>query len=310
MKMKRYCLIGTGALLCFLSLSAWKKTGDVVEYTMINVNAHALQGDAHLIRYNNDYAMLIDAGHHFEKHKLLETLRGKGVDKVDVVFITHPHKDHYGGLWALLENRIAIAKVYMNIPDREVCDQEIPWGCDYAEVLMLRDQFIKNNVKIEPIQPGITIPLGQDGGLEVLFVFDGIHTPVGRTDVNDLSAILLLRHKGKKVLFTGDLNKKLGEYLTNFPEKIDADVLKVPHHGTESAAGNDFFSAVSPKYALVPAPEHLWLSPRSERIRTWFSAQSIPVFVNGMHGDIEVVLKNGDISVFSEVSVANGTTER
>jgi len=74
----------------------------------------------------------------------------------------------------------------------------------------------------------------------------------------------------------------------------------VPHHGTESVAPNVFFEKVAPKYALVPAPKHLWLSKRSERIRNWFLNNKIPVYVNGISGNIQVSVNGNNLTVTSE----------
>ena len=111
---------------------------------------------------------------------------------------------------------------------------------------------------------------------------------------------MMLHHNKFKYLFTGDLNYKIGSYLAKTSEKISADILKVPHHGTEGVAPNKFFEKVSPRYALVPAPEPLWLSNRSKRIRNWFLHNNVSVFVNGISGNIRVAVTGNDLTVKSE----------
>jgi len=128
---------------------------------------------------------------------------------------------------------------------------------------------------------------------------------VGRISINDLSLIMMLKQSGHKMLFTGDLNRKIGKYLASHAHDIQAEVLKVPHHGTEGCAPNSFFKAVNPKYALVPAPRGLWCSKRSSRIRNWFEKNQVPVFVAGFHENVKVEIRKGKLRILSENEAIN-----
>ena len=102
---------------------------------------------------------------------------------------------------------------------------------------------------------------------------------------------MLLRNDTMRVLFTGDLNKYLGAHLAGLRDpRLQAELLKVPHHGTESLAPNAFFEWVAPLVAFVPAPHNLWLSDRSKRPREWFQSRSIPAYVTGEVGAMLVDL--------------------
>ena len=142
--------------------------------------------------------------------------------------------------------------------------------------------------------------MGSRTWIDLLYAFDGVRTPVGRTDVNDLSLIMMLNHKTFRFLFTGDLNLKIGSYIAKTSVDISADILKVPHHGAESTAPNSFFKRVNPQHALVPAPEHLWLSERSKRIRNWFLKENIPVYVNGIDGNVLVSVTDNTLTITSD----------
>lgn len=272
-----------------------------VEWTMINVNYSEQQADAHLIKVRNGKTILIDVGHrNTAGRSLVPFLKNRSIKKIDTIFITHPHIDHYGGLDALLNDEIKIKEIYFNIPDKTICDQEIPWGCNYSEVLAMHEKIRKKGIKLTSARVGQRYDLGKHTWIDLLYAFDGVHTPVGKTDINDISLIMMMHHNEFRFLFTGDLNQKIGSYLAQSSTEISADILKVPHHGTEGTAPNSFFKKVNPRYALVPAPEHLWLSERSKRIRNWFKKNKIPVFVNGISGNIHVSVTGNDLMVTPE----------
>ena len=258
-------------------------------WTMINVNYSPQQGDAHLIQTRNGKNILIDTGHLDPARKaLVPFLQSKGIKKIDTVFITHPHKDHYDGLLAILESGIPIKEVYFNMPDKQVCDAEIPWGCDYEHILNYRKMLALNQVNVLEAKAGMVFDLGLGSSLKILHAFDGVNTPVGRTDINDMSYIMLLKHGFNTALFTGDLNSKLGEYLAKEGKDLKVDILKLPHHGTEGAAPDAFFAAAAPKDVLVPSPALLWCSARSARMKNWVESRKIPTYVNGFSGNITV----------------------
>jgi beta-lactamase superfamily II metal-dependent hydrolase len=261
-------------------------------WTMVNVNYSPQQGDAHLIQTRNGKNILIDTGHLDPARKaLVPFLQSKGIKKIDTVFVTHPHKDHYDGLLAILESGIPIKDVYFNMPDKLVCDAEIPWGCDYEHILNYRKMLASNQVNILEAKAGMAFDLGWGSSLKILYAFDGVNTPVGRTDINDMSLIMLLKHGFNSALFTGDLNATIGAYLAkegNDNTSLKVDILKLPHHGTEGAAPDVFFAAASPKVVLVPSPALLWCSSRSARMKNWVESRKTPTYVNGFSGHVTV----------------------
>ena len=265
---------------------------------MINVNSSSQQADAHLLRFSDGKIIMIDVGHGSTANSaLIPWLVEHHVEGVDTVFITHPHKDHYGGLVPMLEHNITIGEVYFNLPDRQVCDREIPWGCDYGDILSVRNTLEHHGVKIRLAEAGQYFEFGKNIGLEILYGFDGVHTPVGTTDINDMSLVMLMQSGNKKILFTGDLNRAIGTWLAQHGQNLKADILKVPHHGTESTVPDSFFDAVNPSAGLVPAPRALWYSDRSRRIRNWFKKKGIPVYVNGEVGTVQVIIQNNNMEI-------------
>lgn len=241
---------------------------------------------------------MIDTGYFKQaEDMLIPYLISKKIKKIDLVFISHPHQDHYAGLLMLVKKGIRLKEVYFNLPNKEICDAEIPWGCNYKELLQYHESLEKSGVPVKVANAGDKFEIGTAASLEILYAYDGVNTPVGRTDINDMSLIMKLTNGTQTALFTGDLNARIGEYLAKEGKGIKADILKLPHHGTEGAAPDIFFEAVAPKVAMVPSPALLWCSPRSARMKTWFTNRKIPTYVNGFAGHVTVKMQKNSFKV-------------
>jgi competence protein ComEC len=280
--------LGVVAVAAASAVYLTRRPGETV-WTMLAVNAGLAQSDAHLLEMPDGQVFLIDAGD--LTSDVAGLLRRRGISHLDKVIISHPHKDHYAGLGPLLEEGIGVGELLMNEPLREVCDQERPWGCDFEHVQKTLGRYRRKGVPVRPLRAGDVLYDRREVRLEVLFAYDGVSTPVGRTDVNDTSAILLLVHGRTKALFTGDLNRALGAHLARSGSRLEADILKVPHHGAESVAPNEFFDRVAPRLALAPSPTTLWQSDRNRRVREHLEARGVETLVSGLHGTVTVRLR-------------------
>jgi len=291
-------------LACVAATAAPAAVAREVTWTMVDVSAPEwITGDAHVLRFPDGKIYLIDTGYEeLARKRLLPFLRHAGITRLDRVIITHAHKNHYGGLVLLAKSGISMGEVLFNLPDRARCDAERPWGCDYAHVEQTRARLAEMGVPLGELHGGDVLYKSADGGirLEVLYQFDGARMPVHRTDINDTSAVMRLDADGVSVMFAGDLNEPLGKWLAKHGENLHADILKVPHHGLDSAAPNAFFDRVGARVALVPGPAPAWASDRASRLRDYFTAHHVQVYDNGLHGNVEVRIANGKFSVHTQ----------
>ena len=275
---------------------------------MINVSPGEAQADCHLIEFPDGRMVLIDIADAADAGgTVLAFLKAHQVTTVDLVVLSHFHKDHYGRLKDLIEAGIKVGRVAGNMPalTDELADAEMPWGFDRAHAESILRFLHERQIPYFTPKAGerlLEVPLGngQVVALDVVCLYDGTSTPVGKTDVNDTSIIVRLSHGATRALFAGDLNQALGAWLAVGQFDVTADLLKVPHHGTEGVAPNEFFSRVNPKVALVPSPKTLWLSDRSKRIRNYFADQKTPVYVSGIHGNVTVIMTTQGYSIQSE----------
>jgi competence protein ComEC len=273
---------------------------------MLNVCPGNEQADCHLITLPDGQKILIDVGEAADAPGvLLSQLRAAHVTKLDLVIISHFHIDHYGQLLALIDSGVQVDRVAVNIPDESIARGEEPWGCRYDDVLATLDGLRKRGVPYFTPAPGDTliesiVASQVVAKLEAVCLYKGHDSPAGTTDVNDTSIIVRLTHGPRRALFTGDLNAQLGAWLATSSFDLAADLLKVPHHGTESCAPDTFFDRVHPSAALVPGPKNLWASGRSMRIRNYLADRQIPTYVSGLNGKVTVTFKGDTYSIESE----------
>ena len=71
----------------------------------------AIWSDIILLEQDQSYAM-IDTGYESQKEEIILYLKERNIKKLDFIFITHFHRDHYGSLKELL-NKFHIDKVYI-----------------------------------------------------------------------------------------------------------------------------------------------------------------------------------------------------
>lgn len=194
---------------------------------------------------------------------------GAGIDcELDAFVLTHPHADHYVGGTTLLENRYmgepTVGAVYTNGETRgPPRDDDMPstWAAfaGAAAGAELELTALEEGQVLEPA-PGRRVRVLWTGGA------DGGHFPDTShgSDINNDSLVLMLEYAGRRVLLTGDTETEAQEELLErycTPEELErdgpcvdlqADVLKVPHHGSVHVSWR-FFRAVAPDVALISA---------------------------------------------------------
>jgi len=70
-------------------------------------------------------------------------------------------------------------------------------------------------------------------------------------DLNEWSAVLKLQYKNNSFLFAGDAEIKSETDMLKNKASLEADVLKVGHHGSSTSSSKKFIDAVKPKYAIL-----------------------------------------------------------
>ncbi len=264
----------------------WFQDPDLV-WTAVNVNQQEGAADAHLLQINRRVNILLDTGHADSAAALLRFLKERRVNRLHAVIISHGHRGHYGGLIPLLQAGITVDSVYFNPPPPYLVNKE-PRDCSQPEIEAILQALRERGVPVTAMTRDTQWPFNNGISLQVLYVYDGLRTPIGPTAINDASAVILLTHKKIRILFTGDLNRPLACYLTQQQGAVSlrADILKAPNHGAADLPDPAFFQAVNPKLMVFAASRSLWQSDTCRGAREL--AARYPARVTGLDGQITI----------------------
>lgn len=191
------------------------------------------QADSFLLIQDGKTA-LIDCGTRYDGDEILAFLSSLNITKLDYVFGTHPHDDHMGGMLEVIQG-IEVGKLV--VPEVEKGKVTSNW---YKS---LEKAYTNYNV-IRP-KVGDVYELG-DATMTVLGPIDT--TP---SNVNNYSTILMVSFGEMDILFTGDAEISLEKDLLESGVNLDAEILKIGHHGSDTSSSDAFLDAVSPEYGLL-----------------------------------------------------------
>jgi competence protein ComEC len=154
---------------------------------------------------------------------LLPFLRSQAIDKLDTVIVSHGDNDHSGGLDALLQG---IEAAQLSASDADTLQRYTAKPCASGR----RWQW--DGVSFTLLAP----PSG---------IFE---------KENDNSCVLKVESAYGSILLPGDIEADAETWLAeNYREKLQADVLVAPHHGSKTSSTAAFLQYVKPEYVLIPA---------------------------------------------------------
>ena len=185
-----------------------------------------------------DETMIIDCGEEDDGKEVLAYLKSRGIRKVDVLMITHFDKDHVGGADTLVEG-IRV--------DRVLLPAYTGSGTEYTDFM---EAVGRAGINPENVTENLNLMLGSASILVEPPSSYEIPANVNEYD-NDFSLITTVEFDGKRLIFTGDSEKKrIREWLEN-GAAAECDVLKIPHHGVYNKALADLLSATKPSHTVI-----------------------------------------------------------
>ena len=275
-KNKKFVL-GILTLFLIFNILAWFVVYDLSQPRFLEVIFFDVgQGDAILIETPQGHQILIDGG---PTSLILEKLSQEipfWDRTIDLIILTHPESDHLAGLLDVL---------------RSYQVKNILWTGvirDTGTFGQWQELIGKEKAEIYIAQAGQKI-IAHQAVLEVLHPFENL---AGKSvkDANNTSIVLRLNLGGISFLFTGDAYKSVErELLSLAKQQLDADILKVGHHGSRTSSAQEFIIGVLPEIAVISAGRNnSYGHPHQETLAT-LEKYGISIFRTDLNGDIKII---------------------
>lgn len=226
-----------------------------LEVTVLDVG----QGDAVLVRFPDGFSLLIDAGgmSHGDfdvgARVVGPALRSLGLLHLDLLAITHAHRDHIGGAASIMRQFHPDAVWLGSMPR------------DDAVVRHLEEMAAADGSPVVSPRRGVRLSVG-GARLEVLHPVSPASR--GPAAANGDSLVLRIVFGERDVLLTGDMESPVEEDLVRSGRPLHAEVLKVGHHGSATSSGERFLESVAPGLALISVgASNPWGHPAPEVVR-------------------------------------------
>jgi competence protein ComEC len=234
------------------------------------------QGDSELLNFG-PVQILIDGGP--PNGKALKGIeRALGIEDryIDLIILTHPHLDHFGGLIDIIdrysvgkfitdgtENKTAKAYKSLKQPDMALGEGDIISYDDYKLTVLAPNNAERNN-----------------------------------PDPNKASIVLLLEGPDTRILYMGDSHEE-NETRLRKEYKLKADVLKIGHHGSRFSSSAAFLKEVQPKVAFIEVGKNSYGHPAPAAVAR-LEEVGAKIYATIDHGTMKIIPKDGQLKIYTE----------
>lgn len=253
-------------------------SGDVPEFAVYYIDVG--QADSALVVSGGE-TMLIDGGNTADSDLIYAFLKSHEITRLDFIVATHVHEDHVGGLAGAL-NYAGVGVAFCPVSEYD------------SGAFENFDAYLeKQNVAITVPNPGDTFTLG-DAAVEIL-------APVREYDEpNDTSIVLKIVFGDTGFLFTGDAERPAEQDILEKDYDLSATVLKVGHHGSDTATTYPFLREIMPQYAIISCgSENSYGHPHKDLLSRLRDAGAA-VYRTDLQGTITCVSDGRTVSISTE----------
>lgn len=244
------------------------------------------QGDGIVLELPGKRAVLIDGGGLFDdrfdigEQVVVPFLLSRWIGRLDLVVLSHPHADHLNGLQAVLR-RFQVGQVWDN-GERTI----IP------AYLWLEETLRERRIPHKILEAGYRTSEFDPVRIAVLHPSNPLvhRSPRGHfSDVNSNSLVLAVKYGDVTFLLPGDIEQEAERLLLERQTNLQAQVLKVPHHGGRTSSSEPFLARIHPKVAIVSAGyRNRFRHPHQETLDR-YRANGIHLYRTDLDGAVTVI---------------------
>ena len=239
------------------------------------------QGDCILIRCG-DHTMLIDAGENAAQSAVADYLDKFKLDTFDYVAGTHAHSDHIGSLDYVVAH-FDVGALLVS-PQKEETNI-------YHNLLEAAD---KTDTPVYSVKAGDSFMLGS----AKIFVVGPRQE--NYENVNNSSIIFKVVYGETSFLLAGDAESMEERELIEAGADLQADVLKVGHHGSDTSTGYTFLREIMPKIAVIQVGLGNDYGHPSEEVMSRLYDQGATVYRTDMHGNVVITSDGNNLEVYTQ----------
>ncbi|MFH1456981.1 MAG: MBL fold metallo-hydrolase [Patescibacteria group bacterium] len=207
------------------------------------------QGDAIFIEAPNGNQILIDGGPNKSVLNELSKIMLFYDRSIDLIIESHPDSDHVNGLVEVLKRYNVGLIMESGVANENQAYQKIQ--------KIIKEKNIKNILA----RQNMKINLGDGAYMDILFP----DRDVANLETNTASIIAKLNYGETCFIFTGDSPRAIEQYLVSvYGDKLNCEVLKIGHHGSNTSTSESFLGYIDPKYAVISVGENKYGHPHQE----------------------------------------------
>lgn len=250
------------------------------------------QGDCTLIQTHEKKNILIDGGgsefgsFDVGESILLPYLLNRGINKIDYMMISHFDSDHIGGLFYIMKN----LKVDNIIISRQGKNSE-----NFKKFIQIMS---KKQINLIIVKRGDYVKIDDTSYFEILFPEE---KQISDNVLNNNSIVAKFVSSNVTMLFTGDIEeiaeKRLCELYRN-TNKLQADIIKVAHHGSKTSSTLSFLELVNPKIALIGVGADNNFGHPNEGVLERIKKLGTQIYRTDQTGEVSIVIdKKGNVKI-------------
>jgi competence protein ComEC len=254
----------TTLLVCAALVRALSPLQAPLRLTFLSVG----QGDGVVIELPNGQTLVLDAGGSpvgsFDpgERVVAPFLWSRGYNHLEAVVLSHPHPDHANGLPYLL-SRFDVGELWQS---GEPCALS---ACDEMERLSLIRGIARRRLGTEPFRRDF-------GAVSLTLLWP--RSPLGYDPdlgENDNSLVFRLTYGSFSALLPGDIEADAEAALLSTGVDLRSDVLKAPHHGSDTSSTQSFVDGVQPRDVVFSVgPRNRFGFPRPSVVSRYASMRA------------------------------------
>ena len=250
------------------------------------------QGDCSLIKLNSNKTILIDGGEGGSsktdkgRSVVFPYLMDRKINKIDYMIFSHFDSDHAGGLLYILE-KMKVSNVIIGIQNED--------SLIYRKLL---DIVNKKDINLIIIDNKKVLKIDD---IFIEFLWPIKEALITENKLNNNSLVFRVIYRNIKILFTGDIEaiseNKMLEIYKNDIKRLEANILKVAHHGSKTSSLEEFIKVVNPDIALIGVGKNNKFEHPSEIVLDRLKNLNVKIYRTDLYGEIIVYIDNENVKI-------------